>query len=83
MNTRRKARKAAAFTPVAMKAVIGAGSPFVDVRRPHVEGHGRDLEAEPDGQEGHSEDEQERRPLGPCHDRLGDDRRCSVVPVAP
>ena len=39
------------------------GAPLVYVRRPHVEGHRRDLEEEPDQQESHADDEQ-RGPLG-------------------
>ena len=65
MSTRTSAANAAAFTPVAMNPVTGVGDAVVHVRRPHVERHRRDLEAEPDQQEAEPERGHERqRPAG-------------------
>ena len=53
---------------------------LVDVRRPHVERHRRDLEAEAGEQEHEAEDQADARP---AVRRLGDAGEADTVPVKP
>ena len=83
-NTRSSPAKPAAFTPEAMKATIGRGRALVDVGRPGVERHGRDLEAEADQQQGEAGEQQ--AVVGRARGAWPGSRRSStrlVEPVAP
>ena len=65
MKTRTAIAMAAIFGAEAKKAVTGRRRALVDVRRPHVERHGRDLEGDAGRQEHEAEDRRRSAPA-PC-----------------
>jgi hypothetical protein len=62
---------AAIFGAEAKKAATGVGGALIDVRRPHVERHGRDLEGDAGGDEDEADDQADAR-----DDRPSPPRRC-------
>ena len=82
---RSRAAKPAALAPTDMKAGHRGGRALVDIRRPHVEGDRRDLEAEPDQDQRRADGQQRqayRRP-GPEPAAAETISASEVVPVAP
>ena len=54
---------AATFGAPAKNAVTGVGAPSIDVRRPHMERHGRNFEREPDEHEHEADDQADVRAM--------------------